>query len=172
VGVKIELARGLDDAGKFRRIKESRLMLFLSYFEGYGYPPVEAQYCEVPCVAYDLPVLREVSGDSLVYVPPGDHAALRAAVTEALEWPVERCRLLRERIAPVARFEDFTANVNAIVCALVTLPTPPNAAAASRATVSAWQRAIEEDRRRAAPARREPTRLRAIAKSLFKPRNR
>ena len=122
VGVTIELARGLDDAEKFRRIKQSRLMLFLSYFEGFGYPPVEAQYCGVPCVAYDLPVLREVSGDALIYVPPGDHVALKSAVTEALGWEAERCAGLREGIRRVARFEDFMANINAIIHEVTALP--------------------------------------------------
>jgi glycosyltransferase involved in cell wall biosynthesis len=172
VGVKIELARGLNDAEKFRRIKQSRLMLFLSYFEGFGYPPVEAQYCEVPCVAYDLPVLREVSGDGLIYVPPGDHVALRSAVTEALLWPVERCRWLHERIAPVALFENFTARINAIVCDLAALPALPNASAASRGTFRSWQGAIAEDGRPAAPARRVRTRLREFAGTVFRLLNR
>jgi glycosyltransferase involved in cell wall biosynthesis len=172
VGVRIELTHGLDDAEKFRRIKQSRLMLFLSYFEGYGYPPVEAQYCRVPCVAYDLPVLREVNGDGLIYVPPGDHAALRSAVTEALTWPVERCARLRERIRPVARFEDFTANIDAIVHEVTTLPAAPLASAASGSAVRAWKRAIAWDRGTATPAHRVRNRLGSIARSLFKPRNR
>jgi glycosyltransferase involved in cell wall biosynthesis len=172
VNVTIELAHGLSDTEKFRRIKQSRLMLFLSYFEGFGYPPVEAQYCGVPCVTYDLPVLREVSGDALIYVPPGDHAALRSAVTEAIRWPAERCLGLRERIAPVARLEDFSARIHAIVCDLAALPTLPNAVAASRGTARSWQRAIAEESRRAASPGTVRTQLKSIAGSLFNLRNR
>jgi glycosyltransferase involved in cell wall biosynthesis len=172
VGVTIDLARGLNDTEKFRRIKQSRLMLFLSYFEGFGYPPVEAQYCGVPCVAYDLPVLREVSGDALIYVASGDHTALRSAVTEALRWPAGHWLGLRERIAPTARLEDFAARIDAIVRDLIAQPTPPNAAAASRGTARSWRRAIVEESRRAAPANKVRTRLRSIAGSLFNPRNR
>jgi glycosyltransferase involved in cell wall biosynthesis len=140
IGARIELARGLDDAEKFRRIKQSRAMLFLSYFEGFGYPPVEAQYCGVPCVAYDLPVLREVSGNGLVYVTPGAHDALPGALAEALAWSPERCAGLRERIAPVARLEDFASRIDAIAREVVGLPGAPAVMSASRATVNSWRR--------------------------------
>jgi glycosyltransferase involved in cell wall biosynthesis len=59
---------GLTDLEKFREFKSSRLMVFLSHFEGFGYPPVEALYCGVPCVARPLPVLREVNGQYLHYL--------------------------------------------------------------------------------------------------------
>lgn len=167
MGITIELAQCLNDAEKFRRIKQSRLMVFLSYFEGYGYPPVEAQYCGVPCVAYDLPVLREVSGDSLLYVPPGDHVALRSAISEALTWPPERCTGLRERILPVARFQNFTAHTDAIVREVESLSTPPTTTVASDRTTRAWQQAVAANSGHATRARRVRARVGAIVRSWF-----
>ncbi|QDV36247.1 glycosyltransferase family 4 protein [Tautonia plasticadhaerens] len=140
IGARIELAWGLNDAEKFRRIKQSRAMLFLSYFEGFGYPPVEAQYCGVPCVSYDLPVLREVSGDALVYVPPGAHDALPGALAEAFAWPAQRCEALRERIAHVARLEALASRIDSIVREVVDLPGPPAVRSAPRAAVRSWRR--------------------------------
>lgn len=80
----IEVHSQITDEEKFRLLGRSRLLLFPSYFEGFGYPPVEAAVMGVPTVAYDLPLLREVAGDAITAVPVGDTAALAAAVREAL----------------------------------------------------------------------------------------
>jgi glycosyltransferase involved in cell wall biosynthesis len=102
LGIQVKWLECLNDKEKFREIKKSKLMLFLSSFEGYGYPPVEAVYCGVPCVVYDLPVLREVSGACLYYVPQGDHEALRTMAAKALDQPLpvspEVWRATRQKI--------------------------------------------------------------------------
>lgn len=38
-----------------------------SYYEGFGMPLLEALYCGIPTVAVDIPVLREVGGDSCLW---------------------------------------------------------------------------------------------------------
>jgi glycosyltransferase involved in cell wall biosynthesis len=51
-----------------------------SWAEGYGYPLVEGFAHGVPAVASDLPALRETAGGGALHVPPGDEAALAAAL--------------------------------------------------------------------------------------------
>lgn len=80
-----EIKYKLSDAEKFREIKKAQIMLFPSYFEGYGYPPIEAQYCNTLCIAYDLPVLRETSGDGIVYCERGNLSAMKEALQKAVE---------------------------------------------------------------------------------------
>ena len=104
----------LSDQDKFREIKRSSLMLFLSHFEGFGYPPVEAQYCDVPCITYDLPVLREVSGEGLIYVQPGDTEALQENIREVLSGECRPSVDLSEHIASVAKFESYVVRIDAI----------------------------------------------------------
>jgi glycosyltransferase involved in cell wall biosynthesis len=70
---------------KFALIKSCSLTLYPSTFEGYGLPPVESLYCGVPCVAFDLPVLRQVHGDDLIYAEKGDFADFRQTVAQTLE---------------------------------------------------------------------------------------
>lgn len=84
-GFNYEIKMRLSDEEKFREIKKAQLMLFPSYFEGYGYPPVEAQYCNTLCVAYDLPVLRETSGEGIVYCERGNIYAMKEALQKAIE---------------------------------------------------------------------------------------
>lgn len=71
-GFDYEIKKRISDEEKFYEIKRSVIMLFPSYFEGYGYPPIEAQYCDCQCLVYDLPVLRETSADGLIYCEYGN----------------------------------------------------------------------------------------------------
>ena len=41
-----------------------------STMEGYGYPPLEAMACGVPCIASNIPVLRETTGGNSLFADP------------------------------------------------------------------------------------------------------
>jgi glycosyltransferase involved in cell wall biosynthesis len=58
-----------------------------SWYEGFGLPALEALACGTPVVAADLAALREVLGDQAELVPPGDPAALAAALARVLDDP-------------------------------------------------------------------------------------
>jgi glycosyltransferase involved in cell wall biosynthesis len=80
----LEIKFSLSDEEKFTEIRKSKILMFPSYFEGYGYPPVEAQYCDTMCVAYDLPVVREISGDAIRYAKYGDVADFSRKLEECI----------------------------------------------------------------------------------------
>lgn len=113
-GVALEILYRLNDEEKFREIQRAALMLFPSFFEGFGYPPIEAQYCNTPVVAFDLPVLRETSGDRLIYVPPGDWAQFRQRIEETLtsgrSWDH-----LRDAVVPIASLEAMRDRLNTVL---------------------------------------------------------
>lgn len=44
--------------------------VFPSWEEGFGFPPLEAAACGIPVLASDIPVHREVMGDSALYFQP------------------------------------------------------------------------------------------------------
>ncbi len=90
-GVKLKFENAMDDYRKFKELKKSRLLLFPSHFEGYGSPPVEALYCGTKCIVYDLPVLREISGDALSYCPRGDISGMRRAAEQLLREKDREC---------------------------------------------------------------------------------
>ena len=113
-GVHIEVKNRLSDHEKFFEIKRSSLMLFPSFFEGFGLPPVEALYCDTPCIAFDLPVLREVNDDSLVYVEPGNWSQFRNKIREALSDPLTS-EDLKGSIEPIACFENYVHRIQKII---------------------------------------------------------
>jgi glycosyltransferase involved in cell wall biosynthesis len=97
---------GLGDAVRFTgRISDDELLSELrgaelavvpSLFEGFSLPLVEAMACGTPVVATTAGALPEVAGrdgEAAVLVPPGDEAALAAAIGRLLDEPAERARL-------------------------------------------------------------------------------
>jgi glycosyltransferase involved in cell wall biosynthesis len=81
--------------------------VFPSYFEGYGYPPVEALYCGTPCVAYALPVLKEVCGEHLTLVPIGDREAMGRALALLLAGAPPDAGVIKAVVAARAEFGAF-----------------------------------------------------------------
>ena len=74
--VRIIIKQSISEIEKFRLIKKSSVMIFPSFFEGFGMPPLEALYCNVPVVAFELPVLKEYAKENINFVKIGDYRAL------------------------------------------------------------------------------------------------
>jgi glycosyltransferase involved in cell wall biosynthesis len=55
-------------------------LLLPSRYEGFGWPPIEAQECGCPVVASDIPPLAEVLGQSAVLKPVEDEAGMADAI--------------------------------------------------------------------------------------------
>lgn len=60
--------------------RDADLFLFLTRYEGFGLPVVEAQAMDIPVVCSDIPVLREVGGDGACYVDRQDPEAVANAL--------------------------------------------------------------------------------------------
>lgn len=67
--------------------RHAKLVLLPSDAEGFGLPALEALACGAPVLASDIPVLREVGGDAVRYVAPGQPEAWANAIGQALSQP-------------------------------------------------------------------------------------
>ncbi|KZE40580.1 glycosyltransferase family 4 protein [Microbacterium sp. T32] len=66
-----------------------------SLHEGFGLPPLEAQRLGAPVLASDIPINREILGDSARYFPATDAAALASLFVEVSDDPGLRAELSR-----------------------------------------------------------------------------
>lgn len=66
-------------------LRHAEVFVLASEVEGFGLPLAEAISCATPSVASDIPALREAGGQAALFAPPGDPAALAAAIDRALD---------------------------------------------------------------------------------------
>ena len=85
--------------------EHAQMVLFPSLYEGFGLPAVEALWAGTPLVCSDLPVLREVAGDTALFAPPDRPDLLAAAVVRVLTEEALRSDLIQrgqKRIAELS----------------------------------------------------------------------
>jgi glycosyltransferase involved in cell wall biosynthesis len=72
----------------YEQVKEyyqnASLFVFPSYLETFGHPLLEAMGCDVPVVAADIPVFREIAQDAVLYADPYKVESIAAAMEDGL----------------------------------------------------------------------------------------
>lgn len=63
----------------------ARALLYVSLYEGFGIPPLEAMFYKCPIVVSNISSLPEVAGDAGVYVDPYNITDILRGMNEALE---------------------------------------------------------------------------------------
>lgn len=79
-GGNVSVAGWVSDAELDAAYRRASALLLPTLFEGFGLPVLEALSRGCPVICSDLPVLREVAGDSASFVPVGDVEAWERAV--------------------------------------------------------------------------------------------
>ena len=80
----VRFAGHVTDAQLAELYRGAAVVCVPSRAEGFGLPLLEAMAAGAPVVASDLPALREVGGDAVRFVPPGDAGALATEVQAVL----------------------------------------------------------------------------------------
>jgi glycosyltransferase involved in cell wall biosynthesis len=90
----------------YEQVKEyyrnASLFVFPSYLETFGHPLLEAMGCDVPVVAADIPVFREIAEDAVLYADPYKVESLASAMEDGLSSDTLRQKMIasgRERVA-------------------------------------------------------------------------
>ena len=82
----------------------SMSFIYVSHYEGFGLPPLEAMQCGVPTITSDNSSLPEVVGDAAIMINSKDEAGLCQAMLELYNDPVLRAEMSRRSLAQAARF--------------------------------------------------------------------
>lgn len=89
-----------------QKITASALALvYVSYFEGFGIPVLEAMHCETPVIASEVTSLPEVGGDAVLYVDPSSVESIKNAMVSVYhdgglrEDLINKARLQREKFS-------------------------------------------------------------------------
>lgn len=80
-GAPFELINDADDNALTHLLVRSSAAIVASEVEGFGLPVVEALNRNLPVIASDIPVFREIASGAVRFFPVGDAAALADAVT-------------------------------------------------------------------------------------------
>lgn len=64
--------------------QHAKLFVFPSFYEGFGYPPLEALACGCPVITSNIPVLREILGDEIAVFDPRSVDEIALSIKEIL----------------------------------------------------------------------------------------
>lgn len=84
--------------------QEASLFVFPSHLETFGHPLLEAMASEVPLVAADIPVFREIAGDAAIYGDPFDERSMATAMEGALTSIAAPKAMIKRGRSRVAQF--------------------------------------------------------------------
>ncbi len=90
---RVRFISDLDSEAICKLYAEATIAVSPSLYEGFGFPAGEAMAAGVPLVATTGGALPEVTGPDAVLVPPGDSAALAAAIAGLLRDPGRRSEM-------------------------------------------------------------------------------
>ncbi len=85
-------------------ISGAAVFAFVSLYEGFGFPLLEAQACRVPVLASDTSSLPEIAGDGALLVNPMDVDAMSRGLARLLEDDRLRARLVEKGVENLRRF--------------------------------------------------------------------
>jgi len=96
---------GLTDGEVVRKYRDCDMVAFVSTYEGFGMPIVEANATGRPVVAGDIGSVREVAGDAACLVNPLDVGSIREGVLRVIGDGAFREELIRRGIENAKRFD-------------------------------------------------------------------
>ncbi len=94
----------VDDADLAPLYSGATGFLYLSRYEGFGLPPLEAMQCGAPVVASNTSSLPEVVGDAGILLDPNDGDGLRQAMLDLFTRPELRARMATASLERAGRF--------------------------------------------------------------------
>ncbi|CAM3482682.1 MULTISPECIES: glycosyltransferase [Saccharibacillus] len=78
--------------------------VFPSFYEGFGFPPLEAMACGCPVIASDTASLPEVCGDAVLYCDPNRPEDIAEKIAHVMQNPALQQQMKQQGLAQAAKF--------------------------------------------------------------------
>ncbi len=101
---KVHMMGFVEDGDLLSVMNLATVMLFPSFYEGFGLPVLEAQACELPVITSSLSSLPEIGGEGAVYVVPYSIGEITQAIKKVLNDTLFRDTLVKEGLINVKQF--------------------------------------------------------------------
>jgi len=92
----------------------ARLFVYPSFYEGFGFPILEAMACGCPVVASNVSSIPEISGDSAILVDPNNTALLSTAIINVLADEKLRNGMISRGIEHIKKFTKVNIAKNLV----------------------------------------------------------
>ena len=99
----VSLESWISDPDLTELLRKAKVFVFLSEYEGFGLPPLEALAFGIPSVMLDTKIAREVMGEAASFVPINDIHATADALVELLWDSPKRNEILKAAPGILAR---------------------------------------------------------------------
>jgi glycosyltransferase involved in cell wall biosynthesis len=96
--------QGLDDIALINEYNASKCLVFPSFYEGFGLPPLEAMACGTPVIVSDLSSMPEVCSAAAIYVDPYSIEDIKEKIQMLLEDKILQKKMISKGIEQVAQF--------------------------------------------------------------------
>ena len=105
IGDRISVRSYISESELSELYAKATVFVFLSEYEGFGFPPLEAMATGIPTIVGDTEVARELYMSASLRVPVNDVMAIAASIKQLLQDSDKRAALLS---AAAARLPHFT----------------------------------------------------------------
>jgi len=99
-------------------LTKARGLIYPSFNEGFGYPPLEAMSVGVPCVVSDCTSLPEVCGDAVIYCNPLDVDSIAAGIKKILCHQPNNQKLKEQAARVKSRQTKDLAVLSSLICGI------------------------------------------------------
>jgi len=99
----------VEDADLLQFYGACDLFVFPSFYEGFGFPPLEAMAMRCPAIVSNAASMPEICGDAVRYCNPHDVGSIATAMMELVENESIRRRLIAQGLARAKIYSWDTA---------------------------------------------------------------
>lgn len=103
--IEYECKSGLSDEQIIEEYVKCDIVSFISLFEGFGMIVLEANKVGRPVICSDIPVLRDVGGDAVLFVNPEDVNDIRSGFKKLFSDDILRKQLIQNGFENAKRFD-------------------------------------------------------------------